>query len=64
MANKIVQLTDPNTGDNVYPISVIQDIPQILYGTELPSASLGVNGDIYLLLDGNTLGDLIFAVDA
>ena len=61
MADKIVQLKD-DAGNNLYPIAAV-DQRQVYTGTAVPSASLGSNGDIYILLDGSSVGDLIYAVD-
>lgn len=61
MADLTVQLKDED-GNNLFPIAAVEQ-RQVYTGTTAPSASLGVNGDIYILLDGSAVGELLYAVD-
>lgn len=61
MADLTVQLKDED-GNNLFPIAAV-DQRQVYTGTTVPSSSMGSNGDIYILLGGSSIGDLIYAVD-
>ena len=61
MADLTVQLKDDD-GNNLFPIAAIEQ-RQVYTGTTVPSSSLGQNGDLYVLLNGSAVGELLYAVE-